>query len=89
MAGACALLWNQYPDKDWKQIKALILNGAEDGLAQDFRTICVTEGRLNLANSLNPDIENAPAVFSIFEVTPTARTILPSFRAGPIPMTPW
>ena len=70
VAGACALLWNRYPDKDWKQIKALILNGAEDGVAQDFRAISVTEGRLNLANSLNPAIENAPAVFSIFEVTP-------------------
>jgi subtilisin family serine protease/N-acetylneuraminic acid mutarotase len=74
VAGACALLWNRYPDKDWKQIKAMILNGAEDGLAQDFRAICVSEGRLNLANSLNPAIENAPAVFSIFEVPPTLDT---------------
>jgi subtilisin family serine protease len=72
VAGACALLWNRYPTKDWKQIKALVLNGAEDGMAQDFRAICVTEGRLNLANSLSPTIENAPAVFSIFEVTPAA-----------------
>ena len=70
VAGACALLWNKYPDKNWKEIKGLILNGAEDGMAQDFRAICVTEGRLNLANSLNPAIENAPAIFSIFEVTP-------------------
>ncbi|MCX5890342.1 MAG: S8 family serine peptidase [Deltaproteobacteria bacterium] len=70
VAGACALLWDRYPDKDWKQIKGLILNGTEDGAAQDFRAICVTEGRLNLANSLDPAIENAPAVFSIFEVTP-------------------
>lgn len=70
VAGACALLWNKYPGKNWKQIKALVLNGAEDGVAQDFRAICVTEGRLNLANSLNPAIENAPAIFSIFEVTP-------------------
>jgi hypothetical protein len=74
VAGACALLWSQYPEKDWKQIKALILNGAEDGTAQDFRAICVSEGRLNLANSLNPAIENAPAVFSIFEVPPTLGT---------------
>jgi subtilisin family serine protease len=74
VAGACALLWNKYPGKDWKQIKAMILNGAEDGLAQDFRGICVSEGRLNLANSLNPGIENAPAVFSIFEVPPTLGT---------------
>jgi subtilisin family serine protease len=72
VAGACALLWNKYPDKDWKQIKAMILNGVEDGAAQDFRAICLTEGRLNLANSLNPAIEHAPAVFSIFEVTPAA-----------------
>jgi len=70
VAGACALLWSQYPGKDWKQIKGLLLNGAEDGMAQDFRTICVTEGRLNLANSLNPAIVNDPAVFSIFEVSP-------------------
>jgi N-acetylneuraminic acid mutarotase len=72
VAGACALLWDKYPDKNWKQIKGMILNGAEDGDAQDFRAICVTEGRLNLANSLHPAIENAPAVFSIFEVTPAA-----------------
>ena len=79
VAGACALLWNRYPDKDWKQIKAMVLNGAEDGMATDFRAICVTEGRLNLANSLNPAIENAPAVFSIFEVTPAPNdpTIVP------------
>ena len=70
VAGACALLWDRYPDKDWRQIKAMILNGAEDGMAQDFRAICVSEGRLNLANSLNPAIETAPAVFSILEVTP-------------------
>ena len=38
VAGACALLWNKYPDKDWKQIKALVMNGAEDGVAQDFRS---------------------------------------------------
>ncbi len=79
VAGACALLWNRYPDKDWKQIKALVLNGAEDGLTKDFRTICVSEGRLNLVNSLNPAIENAPAVFSIFEITPATGdpTIVP------------
>jgi len=69
VAGAAALLWNQYPNKDWKQIKALILNGAEDGAAHDLRGICLTEGRLNIANSLNPAIENAPAVFSVFDVT--------------------
>jgi subtilisin family serine protease len=70
VAGACALLWNKYPLKNWKQIKGLILNGADDGMAQDLRALCVTEGRLNLANSLDPAIENAPAIFSIFEVTP-------------------
>ena len=69
VAGACALLWDKYPGEDWKQIKGLILNGADDGLAEDFRAICVTEGRLNLDNSLTVDI-TAPAVFSIFEVTP-------------------
>jgi subtilisin family serine protease len=69
VAGACALLWNKYPDKDWKQIKALIMNGVEDGSTQDFRAICVAEGRLNLANSLDPGIENAPAVFSVFEIS--------------------
>ncbi len=56
--------------KTWTQIKAMIMNGAEDGLPQDFRAICATEGRLNLLNSLlMPD--NTPAVFSIFEVPPT------------------
>jgi N-acetylneuraminic acid mutarotase len=78
VAGACALLWNRYPDKDWKQIKALVMNGVEDGEAQDFRAICVTEGRLNLKNSLEADIKT-PAVFSIFEVTPVSGepTIVP------------
>ena len=60
VAGACALLWSKYPDKDWKQIKALILNGAEDGMAQDFRAICVSEGRLNLANSLEVGYRERP-----------------------------
>ena len=52
-AGAAALVWAQNPTFNWKQIKALLLNGAEDGLHVNYwygRT--VTEGRLNLANSL-------------------------------------
>ena len=73
VAGACALLWNQYPDKDWTQIKGMIMNGAEDGPAKDFRAICATEGRLNLLNSLNV-AENTPAVFSIFEMPSTVGT---------------
>jgi len=81
VAGACALLWNKYPDKDWTQIKGMILNGAEDGLPQDFRAICATEGRLNLLNSLLvPD--NTPAVFSIFEVPPTPPSIDPTIVPG-------
>ena len=82
VAGACALLWNQYPDKDWTQIKAMILNGAEDGPAKDFRAICATEGRLNLLNSLNLAIENTPAVFSIFEMPSTVGTD-PTIVPGP------
>jgi subtilisin family serine protease len=78
VAGACALLWNQYPGEDWTQIKARIMNGVEDGLPQDFRAICATEGRLNLANSLEPpepllppysNTYNIPAAFSIFDIS--------------------
>ena len=65
VAGVAALLWSQYPELDWKQIKGMVLNGVEDGLAKDFRAICLTEGRLNLNNSLNPGLLNAPAIFSV------------------------
>lgn len=65
VAGAAALLWSQYPDLDWKQVKAMLLNGVDDGLTKDFKAICLTEGRLNLNNSLNPGLLGAPAIFSV------------------------
>jgi subtilisin family serine protease len=66
VAGAAALVWSQYPDQDWKQIKGLLLNGVEDGLAKDFRAICLTEGRLNLNNSLGLGLApHPPAIFSV------------------------
>jgi len=62
---AAALLWSKNPTLDWRRIKALILNGAEDGRASAFGRLCHTEGRLNLKNSLNPAILGDPAIFSI------------------------
>lgn len=65
VAGAAALVWSQYPTLDWKQVKGMLLNGVDNGLAKDFRAICLTEGRLNLNKSLNPGLVGAPAIFSV------------------------
>ncbi len=65
VAGAAALLWSHYPTLDWKQVKGMLLNGVENGLVKDFRAISLTEGRLNLNNSLNPGLLGAPAIFSV------------------------
>lgn len=77
VAGAAALTWSQNSAMDWKKIKGLILNGTEDGLHGDSwlgRTM--TEGRLNLNNSLTAGYNNDPAIFSITpEVTNIKETI--------------
>ena len=66
VAGASALVWSQNPTLNWKKIKGLILNGAEDGLHGDFYWgDNMTEGRLNLANSLSAAVSGDPAIFAI------------------------
>jgi subtilisin family serine protease len=65
VAGATARVWSQYPDLNWKQVKGMLLNGVDAGLAKDFRAMSLTEGRLNLNKSLNPGLLGTPAVFSV------------------------
>jgi hypothetical protein len=66
VAGAAALVWSQYPTYNWKQIKALILNGAEDGLHPNYwYGNSMTEARLNLNNSLTATLASQPAIFSV------------------------
>ena len=66
VAGASALVWSQNPSMNWKQIKGLILNGAEDGLHGAFYWgYNMTEGRLNLNASLSDAVSGAPAIFAI------------------------
>jgi len=62
VTGAAAVLWTKYPRFNWKKIKALILNGVDkpSGLANTS----LTEGRLNLYNSLTVD-PRSPAIFSV------------------------
>jgi hypothetical protein len=52
VAGAVALVWSKNPAKNWKEIKGLVLNGAEDGQTTDFRPICMAWERLNLYNTV-------------------------------------
>jgi subtilisin family serine protease len=66
VAGVAALLWSKNPTANFKQIKGLILNGAEDGAGNnDFRPICVTWGRLNLFKSLTAGLIDDPALFEV------------------------
>lgn len=66
VSGACAVVWTKRPTLNWKKIKALILNGTEDGKAAPaFATKCVTEGRLNLQRSLASTRVDDPAIFSV------------------------
>jgi subtilisin family serine protease len=67
VAGVAALLWSKNPTANFKQIKGLILNGAEDGAGNnDFRPICVTWGRLNLYKSLTAGLIDDPALFEVY-----------------------
>ncbi len=66
VAGAAALAWSKNPTMNWKQIKGLIMNSAEDGLHRDFYWgDNMTEGRLNLNSSLSAAAVGVPAVFAI------------------------
>jgi subtilisin family serine protease len=68
VAGASAIVWTKFPTQSALGVKAIVLNGAEDGRATPapyFKAKSVTEGRLNLLNSLQSAIQNDPAIFSI------------------------
>jgi hypothetical protein len=69
VAGACAIVWARFPGQSALGVKGIVLNGSEDGRATPkpfFRGKCVTEGRLNLLNSIkSPAIQNDPAIFSV------------------------
>ncbi|MFP3868033.1 MAG: S8 family serine peptidase [Desulfobacteraceae bacterium] len=71
VAGACALVWARRPTLNYEKIKGLILNGARDGHGADFGERCLTQGRLNVNNSLIFFRINDPAVF---QVTPNKAT---------------
>lgn len=49
VSGACALLYALNPQLDWRQVKQIILDTAERSDA--FTGLCVTGGRLNLAQA--------------------------------------
>ncbi len=67
VSGAAAVIWTKRgPTFNWRKIKGIILNGAEDGQAPPvFSRKCVTEGRLNLQKSLASAITDDPAIFSV------------------------
>ncbi len=46
VAGACALLWGQYPNKTAEEIKEALLNSTDNISALNGK--CLTEGRLNV-----------------------------------------
>ena len=50
VSGACALLYSLNPQLDWRQVKQIILDSAERRDA--FTGLCVTGGRLNLAQAV-------------------------------------
>jgi len=68
VSGAAAVVWQKYPAVDWKQVKARILNGTEDGVATPapyFARLAMTQGRLNLNNSLKSALTGTPAIFAV------------------------
>ncbi len=50
VTGACALLWEQYPDKTYGEIKTAVLGSVD--VLPDLSGKCVSEGRLNLYGAL-------------------------------------
>jgi hypothetical protein len=66
VSGAAAIIWSHRSSSNWKMIKGLILNGVENGkVSGAFRGKSVTEGRLNLYQSLADDLLDDPAIFSV------------------------
>jgi hypothetical protein len=49
VSGACALIYSLNPQLDWRQVKQIVLDTAERSDA--FTGLCVTGGRLNLAQA--------------------------------------
>ena len=69
VAGAAALIWSQYPNLSVAQVKQRIMAGVD--LLDDTSKETVTNGRLNLLNSLEED-----------EVPPAAVTDLTATQTG-------
>ncbi|MDH7499957.1 MAG: S8 family serine peptidase, partial [candidate division NC10 bacterium] len=66
VTGAAALVWSYRSSSGYRVIKGLILNGVESGQVPGaFKGRSVSEGRLNLNNSLKDDLLDDPAIFSV------------------------
>lgn len=76
-AGAAALVWSKNTTFNWKRVKGLLLNGAENGLKNAFQWgYNLTQGRMNLNASLSSAVLNAPAVFAVNpEITKIGQTV--------------
>ena len=90
VSGAAAVIWTKRgPTFNWRKIKGIILNGAEDGQAPPvFSRKCVTEGRLNLQKSLASALANDPAIFSVTPYVATGGRRSPSPGSTSAPPAP-
>lgn len=86
VAGAAALLWGRYPSKSWKDIKRLLLNGA-DYIPDRLAGLCGTGARLNLRASLDSRDLERPVIWRLGSGTalPGDTLVLQGHRFGATP----
>lgn len=63
VAGAAALIWSQFSNKNWKDIKRALINSAEYKSSLDERA--VSQARLNLADGFNVSYRDQPSVWGL------------------------
>lgn len=64
VAGAAALIWAQFPNKTWKDIKRAILNGA-DAQAEHLNDLAGSEARLNVQGGMRLAYMNQPSIWGL------------------------
>jgi subtilisin family serine protease len=84
VTGAAALAWSKYTTNTWDGIKGLILNGAENGVGGGFGQACITEGRLNVFNTVYSSNVDDPCVLTVTPsvAEPGSMVTLAGFRFG-------
>ncbi len=63
ISGMAAVIWSNYPGKNWKSIKSALMNSVDQPASMS--RLSVSQGRANLYNALQPGAMTEPTIWNI------------------------